>query len=243
VRWKYTRRVGPVPPEQEDRFAEHRGAQRGDRTHTTGALDQPDQAHTSLAALRHRGPAEVRRDRQRRRAERTVATQLDRHGRPPMQHGARRRIDRCVACAMPVEPIEVEGACPEAEDPAPDRASHDAPPLRDASLRSAAHDHLADRVEGHLDAEDLARQRIARQNSLAVPAALAARQRHLQRHVARAGPELSLDPTASQLEVAAAARGTPTAGEDLRAGVLDDRGILATFDIEYEDHVLMTAPG
>lgn len=143
---------------------------------------------------------------------------------------------------MPVERLEIEAACAQPEDPAPDRARHDAPPLRDAGLRSAAHD-LADRTEDDLDADDLARQRIAGQHALAVPAPPAARQRHLQPHAVRAGRELSLDPTARQREVAAVARGTPTAGEDFVAGALDGRRVLATFDVEYEDHVLLTAPG
>lgn len=242
-RRKYTRRVGAIPPEQEDRFAEHRGAQRGDRARTASALDQPDQAHRSLAALRHRRPAKVRGDRQRLRAERLVAPKLDRHGRPSAKHRARRRIDRCAARTVPVERLEIEAACSQPEDPAPDRARHDTPPLRDAGLRSAAQDHFADRIEDDLDADDPARQRIPGQDSLAVPAALAARQRHLQRHVVHAGLELTLDAAASQPEVTAAARGASTAGQDLVASVLDDRRVLATFEIEYEDHVLMTAPG
>lgn len=232
-----------MPPEQQDRLAEHRGAPRGDRAWTAGALDQPDQARRGRAALRHRRPAQVRGDRQRRRAERTVATQLDRHGRPPMQHGAWRRIDRCVARAVPVEPLEVERACPKAEDPAPDRARHHAPPLRDAALGRAAGQHLADRIEDDLDADDPARQRIPGQDALPVPARAAPRQRHLQHHAVDAGLELALDPTAGQPEVAAAARGTPTASQKLVAGAVDDPGVAARLDVEYEHHVLMAAPG
>jgi hypothetical protein len=144
---------------------------------------------------------------------------------------------------VPVERLEIETACPQPEDPAPERARHDAPPLRDAGLGSFAQDHLADRIEDELDADDPARQRITGQDALAVLAAPAARQRELQRHAVDAGLELALDPAASQPEVAAAARGTPTAGEDLVAGALDDRRVLATLDLEYEDHVLLTAPG
>ena len=33
------------------------------------------------------------------------------------------------------------------------------------------------------------------------------------------------------------------AGEQLVAGAIDDRAVLATLDVEYENHVLVTAPG
>lgn len=144
---------------------------------------------------------------------------------------------------MPVESLEIEGACTEPEHPAPDRARHDAALLGDARHGDSLGEHLRDRIHDDLDAGDLARQRLARQHSLAVPTTAAARQRHRQRDKRVTGLEPPLDSTASQPEVASTTRGTSAVGEDLITGAVDDRGVAARLDVEYEDHVLMTAPG
>lgn len=74
-------------------------------------------------------------------------------------------------------------------------------------------------------------------------ATAAARQRHRERHERVAGLEPALDPTASKLEINSATASTTAAGEDLVACAVDDRGVVAILDLEYENHVLKTAPG
>jgi hypothetical protein len=79
-----------------------------------------------------------------------------------------------------------------------------------------------------------------------VSAAATARQRHRENDERVACLEPPPDSTASQLEsalVTCSARGTSTAGKKLIAGVVDGCGVAARLDVEYEDHVLMTAPG
>jgi hypothetical protein len=79
-----------------------------------------------------------------------------------------------------------------------------------------------------------------------VSAAATARQRHREHDECIACLEPSFDSTASQPEgalVTRRARGTPTAGKKLIAGIVDGRSVAARLDVEYEDHVLMTAPG
>jgi len=79
-----------------------------------------------------------------------------------------------------------------------------------------------------------------------VSAAATARQRHREHDERVARLQAAFDSTASQLESALVTRsacGTPTAGKNLIAGTVDGRGVAARLDVEYEDHVLMTAPG
>jgi hypothetical protein len=75
-----------------------------------------------------------------------------------------------------------------------------------------------------------------------VPATAAAHQRHRECQKPIACLEPPLDSIASESEIASAARST-TAGKELIAGTVDDRGVAARLDVEYDDHVLMTAPG
>ena len=79
---------------------------------------------------------------------------------------------------MPVERLEIEGSCAESENPALDRAPCDAATLGDVGERDAIGQRLANRVHNDLDPGDLARQRIAGQDTLAVPAILATCQCH-----------------------------------------------------------------
>jgi hypothetical protein len=144
---------------------------------------------------------------------------------------------------MSVEPLEIEDARTEPECPALDGARDDARTLRDARRHGAVDDRLGDRVQDDLDAGDLARQCIERQHSLAVLAPSAARQRHRDRHERIACLKPPLDATTSKSQIAAATRSTTAAGEQLIAGAVDDRGVLARLDVEYENQVLVTASG
>jgi len=147
---------------------------------------------------------------------------------------------------MAIQPLEVESSCAEAEDPALECLPGDADAFCDAGQRHPTEERVTNRIQDDLDAGDLAGQRIPGQHALAVPAAAAPRQRHGQHDVCVARLEPSLDPTASQPESAFATRGTcgtPTTGEKLVAGAVDGRGVAARLNVEYEDHVLMAAPG
>jgi hypothetical protein len=230
-----------MPPEQEDRFAEPRRAARGDLAHAADALDERDQSRGCVAPLLGGGPMQICHPWQGRTAE--LATELDHHRGPAVEQRTRSCVARCAPRAVPIQPLEIEGACPESEDPDLDRAGRHAVPLRDAGQGNAVGESLSDCIQDHLDAGNLARQRLERQDSLAVPATAAARQRHREHHRPIAGLQPPRDPTASKPEIAAVARGTPTADEELVASAVDDHGVLATLDVEYEDHVLMTAPG
>lgn len=144
---------------------------------------------------------------------------------------------------MAIQPLKIEDSRAESEDPALERAPGDANAFRNARQRHSVGDCLANRIQDDLDAGDLARQRIARQHALATPASTTARQRHRERYKCVAGLEPSLDPTTSQPGCALVTPGAPTTDEDLIASTVDERGVAARLNIEYEDHVLMTAPG
>jgi hypothetical protein len=45
------------------------------------------------------------------------------------------------------------------------------------------------------------------------------------------------------LEITTLTASTTTIGEELVACRVDNRRVVATFEVEYENHVLMTAPG
>jgi hypothetical protein len=45
------------------------------------------------------------------------------------------------------------------------------------------------------------------------------------------------------LEITTLTASATTAGEEVIACRVDDRRVVAILDVEYEDHVLMTAPG
>ena len=147
---------------------------------------------------------------------------------------------------MAIQLLEVEHACAETENPTLECPSGDAHACRDAGRRPPVGERFTHRLQDDLDAGDLAGQRIRGQHALAVSAAATARQRHSEHDKCVARLEPPFDSTASQLEsalVTRSARGTSTAGKKLIAGIVDGRGVAARLDVEYEDHVLMTAPG
>lgn len=220
---------------------EHSSALRGELARTSGALDELDQSRHRLATLLGSRPMQVCHPGQGRTAE--PATELDEHRGPAVKQ----RALPCVAWgptrAVSVEPLEIEESRTESQEPAPDGVCHDATMLRDTPQGNSVRHRLSDRIENDLDAGDLAGQRIEGQYALAVSATAAARQRYGERDERVACLEPALDPTASKLEINSATTSTTTAGEDLVACAVDDRGVVATLDVEYENHVLMTAPG
>jgi hypothetical protein len=174
-RGKATRRVGSIPPEQEDRFAEPRRAAGGDLANATCAVDERDQSRRCRAPLLERGLARIRRARLGRGGERIAPAKLDADSIPALEHRAPRRVARRAARPVPIEPLEIEGACAESENPAPDRGRHDTAMLGDALQGNSVGESLSDGVQNDVDTGDLAGQRIARQHALAMPATAAAR--------------------------------------------------------------------
>jgi hypothetical protein len=144
---------------------------------------------------------------------------------------------------MAIQSLEIQDSGAEPENPALERAPSHTHAVRNAGERHAIDKRLAHRIHNDLDTGDLAWQRVAGQDTLAMQATATARQRHRQRYECVAGLEPSLDPTASQPERALVTRRAPTTEQQLIAGTVDGRGVAARLNIEYEDHVLMTAPG
>lgn len=221
--------------EQQDRLAEPPSTACGKLARAASSVDQVEQTRRRVAPLLGGGPTDIGHPRYRRDAE--PATDLDDHGCPSVQRRALRCIVGRASRPMSVEPLEVERACSEPEHPALERARRNANALGDTRQRAGA-EQVGDSAQDDLDAGDLARQRIVRQHPLAVPAVAATRQRHRERHECINGLEPPLDPTASEPEIAAAARSAPTADKQLVVGTIDDRAVLARLDLEYEDHVL-----
>lgn len=236
-----TRRVGAITPEQQDRFAEPRSTERGNFARTPSGLHESDQSRRRFAPLLGGGPMQISHPWQRRGAE--LSTELGGHGSPAVKHRARWCVARCASRSVPIEPLEIERSRTESEHPARDGACNDADAPRDARQRYSVGQHLRNGVDDYLDTGDLARQRVERQHALTVLATPAACQRHQQRRERVACLESSLDPSTSQPQIAAATASTTAARKDLVACTVDDRGVPARFDIEYENQVLMAAPG
>jgi len=76
-----------------------------------------------------------------------------------------------------------------------------------------------------------------------MPTTPAPRQRDRKGYERVSGLEPSRHPTASKPEIASVACRTTTAEQQLVTGGVDDCRIAARLDVEYENHVLMTAPG
>lgn len=144
---------------------------------------------------------------------------------------------------MAIQLLEIEQPRAQSENPARDGARDNASALRDPRNRTSVGDSRRDGVDDHLHAGDLARKRIPGKQPLAVPTVAASRQRHPQRHERIARLETSLHPAAGQPEIDPAARRTATTHEDLVVAALDERGVPARLDIEYENHVLIGGSG
>lgn len=230
-----------MAPEQQNRFAEPRSALCGHLARTTDPLDKSHQLHGRLAPLLDRGPSQVGHHRQCGRTK--LMPQLGGYRSPAMQHRARRCVARSASRAMAIEPLEIEGSCAESEDPALEGAPRDADVSRHGRQGNSVGERLTHRLQDDLDPGDLAGQCIPGQHPLAVPTTPTPRQRNREGYERVSGLEPSCHPTASKSEVASVACSTTTAKQQLVSGAVDDRGIAARLDVEYENHVLMTAPG
>lgn len=217
------------------------GAQRRDLAHPTGTLDEGDQSRCSLAPLLDGGPLQVRHPGQPRSTEPPIY--LDPHRTPAVEHRALGRIAGRALRAVPVEPFQIEQPCTQSEHPPLDGARSDAGAPGGARHSSSVGECLCNGRQDDLDPGNLARQRIAGQHPLAVPATSAARQRHGQYDERVGCLEPALDLTTSKLQITSLTARATTPAKDLIACVVDDRGVVATLDVEYENHVLMTAPG
>lgn len=231
-----------MAPEQEDGLAEPRGAERGDLVSAAGVLDEADKPRRRHEALLRGGPADIGRQR-RIVGGGPIATELDGDRRPALEQRSRRRVRWSPTCPVSLEPLEVEHARPQTEGPAPDRARGNTATLGDVGHRRTIGEHLRNRVEDHLDARDLARQRVAWEYPLSVPAIVAARQRDRQRREGIRCLEPAGNAAAGQLEVGAAASRATAPAKKVIPGVGEERRVAARLNIEYEDHVLSDGPG
>ena len=144
---------------------------------------------------------------------------------------------------MPVEPLEVQPSGTEAKDPASHRPRGDSPTLGDARHRRATSNHLGDRVENHLDAGHLPRQRVPGQDPLSMPAVRAARQGDAQRDERLRGLQPARHTAAGERDAGAATGRAAASGQTIVRGIGNERRVAARLDVEYEDHVLSNGPG
>lgn len=217
------------------------GAQRCDLAHPTRTLEPRDQSCRGLAPLRDGGPLQVRHLGHPRRTEPPI--HLDPHGTPAVEPRALGRIAGRALRPVPVEPLQIEQPCAESEHPPLDSARSDASAPGRARHGRFGGERLRHGRHDDFDPGDFARQRIVGQHTLAVPAPSAACECHEQRHERVGGLEPALHPTTSKLEIATLTASATTIGEELIACMVDNRRVVATFHFEYENHVLMTAPG
>lgn len=217
------------------------GAQRRDLAHPTRALDPRDQSCCGLAPLRDRGPLQVGHPGHLCSTEPPI--HLDPHGTPAVEHRALGSIAGCALGPVPVQPLQIEQPCTESEYPPLDGARSNASAPGGARHGSFVGERLRYGRHDDLDPGDLARQRVVGQHPLAVPAPSAARERHAQHYERVEGLEPAHHSTTSKLEITTLTTSATTIGKELIACMVDNRRVVATFDVEYENHVLMTAPG
>lgn len=98
--------------------------------------------------------------------------------------------------------------------------------------------HGPDRGEDDLDAAHLARQRIPRKDTLAVPTHAAARECDQEHHEPRNSVELSPNTSPGQRQSLAAASCTAASDENLRPRTGDQRLVSGRVHGEYVNHVL-----
>ena len=231
-----------MPPEQQHGLTEQRCAEGGDLAGASRTVNEPDEPGGRVAALVDGQPVRVGGGRSVRGAG-SVAAELDGDRRPALEQPAHRSAGRRSSPAVPVEPLEVKRPRTEPEHPAPQRARRDPDALGDARHGCVLGENPGGGIENDLDAGDLAWQRITGEHPLAVAAVAAARERHRQGQERVGRLEPALDAAPGETDVAPSARRTAAPHKKIVAGVVDDRGVAARFDGEYEDHVLMTAPG
>ena len=215
--------------------------QRGDLAHPAGTLDERDQSRRGRASLLDGGSLQVRHPGRARSTE--PPGHLDPHRTPAMEHRALDRIAGSTLCPVPVEPLQIEQPGAQSEYPALDGARGDASASGGAGHGSSLGERLRYSLHDHLDPGDLARQRIAGQHSLAMPTPSTARERYEQRHERVGCLEPARHPTTSKLEISPLTASAAAIGQEPIACMVDNCRVVATFNVEYENHVLMTAPG
>lgn len=216
----------------------------GDFVGTTHAFDECDQPCRRFVLLLDYRPSQIGHSRGPWGRDHTkLPTELGNHRSPAMKHRAWRRITRGTLRSVSVQPHEVERPRAEPERPALDRPCNDAEPLPNARQRGSIGERERDGFQNDLDAGHLAGKRITREDSLTVPTTLATRECHRKGRIRVACLDPSLDPAPSKAEVAASTRSTTAAREQLVVAIIDDRGVLAKVDVEYENQVLLTVLG
>lgn len=230
-----------MPAEQQDRFPEPGGTACGDLAWTAGRRDHVEQAGDGLATFLGRSSMHIGHRRQL--GDPALPSKLGGHCAPSMKHRRRWCLVRRAPPAVSVQPLEIEHTRAEPLDPGLERTRCDARIARHLRQYRPVGDDLADGVEHHLDARDLAWQRVERQDSLAVPTRHASGQSDRERHECVTRLQTPRDAATSQSEIATTAGSTAAAGQILVASGIDDSAVLARLHFEYEHHVLVTAPG
>jgi hypothetical protein len=131
----------------------------------------------------------------------------------------------------------------EPEHPELHGARHHARRTGDARQRGAVDKRSPDCVQNHVDARHLSRQRFVRQHALAVPTVTAPRECDFEHQGLTEKLQPAFDPTPSKSQIAATARSAPAPSQQLVPRCIDDGRVPARLDFEYENHVLVTAPG
>jgi len=97
-----------------------------------------------------------------------------------MKERALRSVVGRSARSVSIQSLEIEHPRSEPEDPELHGARHHACRTSDARPRGAVDQRPPDRIQNHVDARHLSRQRFERQHPLAVPAVAAPRERDLE---------------------------------------------------------------
>ncbi len=190
-------RVGQARAEQQSCLAEHHGSQLSRPSRSAELEDEGDQHARCDAELFGRlSIAEHQSWLRDRRATRG----LDHEGGERHEHRTRRRPGWREHRSVPHEGEQIEEPRTEPHHPQANGQGTDVITSGDVRDRSALLDGR-DRREDHLDAGDLARERIIRQHTLAMTAVPASGKRDRKHHETGSGVQLSQYATSRQTQV------------------------------------------
>jgi hypothetical protein len=190
-----TRRVEPIPTEQQDRLPEHLGAACGELGWATRCLHESNQALRRLASLLGSRPSHIRH---RRRHRANPPRELRRHRGPTMKQRALRSVPWRSTRSVPIQPLDVEHTRSESEHPDLDGACYDARGVGDARQRDLVDKSLPHRIQNHVDAGNFPWQRLERKHPLAMPTIATTCERHLEHHGCVADVQSALDSAPSK---------------------------------------------
>ena len=200
-------RVGDPGPEQKHRLLEQRCPHGARPVRSSESLldevHQPSAGDLELAVARQEWV-----ECEPRRGNRCVAARL-RHERAELdEHRALRSVRPSDPRAMSPEPKQIQVSRPEPRDPEPNRETRDPVLVRNRGDALASHDRCY-RADNDFHARHLARERVAGQDSLAMPALDTPGERNPQHHKARPRVELAWHAASCQAQRPAAALSAP----------------------------------